>query len=186
MADTEQDSGAEQRADPSDQPGKPEELAPVLDSTPDEGQPPTQQEEGEGRGGGEGEGQGGGEGERQGVGEGEGQGGGEGDTAFQMGNPDAPALLSESPPRYDKEAAVPEEQPKPKPQQAAPVRTAQAPRPPPSRPPAPARPAAAAAKPPPPVPSGPETAQERKAREFMEQAEKKVKSAQGFFGSLFG
>ena len=33
------------------------------------------------------------------------------------------------------------------------------------------------------VPEGP---QERRAREFIEQAEKKIKSSQSFFGGLFG
>lgn len=41
-------------------------------------------------------------------------------------------------------------------------------------------------KPPPPAASAPDGPQERRAREFMEQAEKKIKSAQSFFGGLFG
>lgn len=56
------------------------------------------------------------------------------------------------------------------------------------QPPAPkpaAEPAPAASRPPPAkaVPDGP---QERKARDFMEQAERKIRSSQSFFGGLFG
>ena len=35
-------------------------------------------------------------------------------------------------------------------------------------------------------PPAPETPQEKKAREFIAQAEKKIKSSQTFFGGLFG
>lgn len=38
----------------------------------------------------------------------------------------------------------------------------------------------------PPPSLAPEGPQERRAREFIEQAEKKIKSSQSFFGGLFG
>ena len=38
----------------------------------------------------------------------------------------------------------------------------------------------------PPPSLAPESPQERRAREFIEQAEKKIKSSQSFFGGLFG
>ena len=48
------------------------------------------------------------------------------------------------------------------------------------------KPAAEAASRPPPAKAAPDGPQERKARDFMEQAERKIRSSQSFFGGLFG
>ena len=140
---------------------------------------------------------------------------GEEDVDELIQNPENTTYLSESPPPYHEHALNPqlepakpepaklepaepeprkkpsleqEDRPKPKPQREAPVRSAPASqsRGPPSQPPPQSKSPPAATPSGPPARSGPMTPQEKKAREFIEQAEKKVKSAQGFFGSLFG
>ena len=57
--------------------------------------------------------------------------------------------------------------------------------PPPDEKPGPPTGAAGPTQPPPAKAAAPETPQERKAREFIAQAEKKLKSSQSFFGGLF-
>ena len=179
MADAEQNSGAEHQTATDDQPDKEGTLIP--DAAPTNDQTPSSQKEDE---------------EEE----------GEADDGM-IQNPETSAVLSESPPRYEDEAPPKPAPPspvrqrpapakpapaKPAPAKSSPAKSASTSQPQTSHPPPSSQPQAAArvsgATPSAthPTQSGPETAQERKAREYIEQAEKKVKSAQSFLGGLFG